>query len=111
MTPDDKDRRVVRARRPPEPATRLAAGSGEFGRTLPEGVASALKALEHAHAPAPAKERDASATIPWGDGAITVEHRYGVVTIGLDDGTRVTGTPEQAEELAKLLLARSAAKR
>jgi hypothetical protein len=111
VTHDDKDRRVVRARRPPESAARFASGSGEFGRTLPEGVATALEAIKHAHAHAPAKERDASATIAWGDGAITVEHRYGVVTIGLADGTRVTGTPEQAEELAKLLLARSAARR
>lgn len=84
--------------RPKQP---LAAGSEQFGRTLPEGVASALRRIEHQ------KQRDESATVPFGNSALRIEHRYGVVTVTLADGTRVTGTPEQAAELARVLLART----
>jgi hypothetical protein len=118
VTEDDKERRVVRARpprsepppstepRPAEPQTPkiVAAGSGKFGRTLPPGVESALHALGRL-------KRDEVAAVTFGEITITVEHRYGLVVLVLPDGTRATATPEQAEQLAKLLLGASTPRR
>ena len=115
MTDDEKSR-VVRARpprpaaeppsqepappsEPPPPRVSLAAGSEQFGRgRLPEGVANALQALGRL------KPRDEVAAIAFGDKTVTIEHRYGLVVMVLPDGSRLTGTPEQALELAHLLI-------
>lgn len=122
VTEDDKERRVVRARPPrsepppnsterpaeplpdPERPKFIAAGSGKFGRTLPPGVESALHALGRL-------KRDEAATITFGELTLTVEHRYGLVVLVLPDGTRATATPEQAEQLAKVLLGTSTPRR
>jgi hypothetical protein len=75
----------------------MAAGSEQFGRgTLPEGVATALQALGRL-------KRDEVASIAFGEATVTIEHRYGLVVLVLPDGTRLTGTPEQATELAHVL--------
>jgi hypothetical protein len=123
VSEDEKERRIVRARpprpaadqplgdpqapaEPPEPRGSLAAGSEQFGRgTLPEGVATALQALGRL------KPRDEAASVAFGAASLTIEHRYGLVTLVLPDGTRVTGTPEQAIELAHVLLGSIAPKR
>jgi hypothetical protein len=119
VSEDEKERRVVRARpprttseppinpQPPaEPRPPLAAGSEQFGRgTLPEGVASALQALGRL------KPRDEAASLAFGKHTVTIEHRYGLVVLVLPDGTRLTGTPEQASELAHVLLGALAPKR
>ena len=122
MTEDDKERRVVRARPPrnadptipppdrapeiasspePERPKLMATGSGKFGRTVPEGVLHALGKLK----------RDEVAAVTFGEYTLTVEHRYGLVVLVLPDGTRATATPEQAEELAKVLLASTVPRR
>jgi hypothetical protein len=102
---DDKERRVVRARpprnapaaeRPPDKPSEFATGSSVFGRGMPEGVKTAMREMRAIH-------RDESASIPFGQHTLTVEQRYGLIVLVLPDGSRATGTPEQAAELARVL--------
>ena len=81
-----------------QPPKTLAAGSEVFGRTMPSGVASALAALDQL-------QRDETAAVTFGAHSVSVEHRFGLVVLVFPDGTRATGTPEQAAELARLLTA------
>jgi hypothetical protein len=100
----DEDEETVRNRarareKRPEPRA-LAKGSDSFGRTMPPGVAEAVARLQRDK-----DEDDAAAgTLTFGSIQLRIEHHGRDVVLVLPDGTRTTGTPEQARDLAKLLL-------
>jgi hypothetical protein len=95
---DDEEEAVKKRQRSRERSEKpapLATGSARFGRGLPPGVAEAIAQLQ--------RDGSAEATI-FGEHRLEVEHHDRAVVLVFPDGTRAVGTPEQARDLAKLLL-------
>jgi hypothetical protein len=96
MAEDDGEERLARRKRQPQVRPpRLAAGSDSFGRTLPSGVADEVARLQRDDKAEPAT---------FGAYELHVEHHDGAVVLVFPDGTRAVGSPEEARDLAKLLL-------
>jgi hypothetical protein len=102
MGDDDTEYRFVRRRRPRdtgrETPKALAEGSEDFGRKLPDGVATALVELARVRA------REPGGLVRFGEPVLRVEARDGGVRVTLAGGVCIDGAPAEARRLAAALL-------